>query len=58
MKNINRKFAMVVCLIILVPIIFVTIVNHWIPDIFSWIFGVVVGWAFRETLSPIPEGDN
>ena len=58
MKKKNRRRALVVCLIILIPILIATIVNHWVPDSVSLIFGVASGWAFRETLSPIPEGDK
>lgn len=49
MKIINRKRALVVCNIILIPILILTVVNHWMPDLVSLIFGAVVGWAFRET---------
>ncbi len=52
MKVVNRKRAMLVCLIIMVLMLFESLTGNLFLyfDVVSWIFGIVAGWALRETL--------
>jgi len=55
MKNNNRTYGMIVCLIVLMAVLIVTVAKDWIHDPLSLIAGCVAGWALRETLEPIQD---
>ena len=60
MKLVNRKRGMIVCLIIMILMLVESLTRtlflHF--DIMSLIYGLVVGWALRETLVTKPEGES
>ena len=60
MKTVNRKRAMIVCLVILIIMFFESITNTLFlhSDNMSLVYGVVMGWALRETLSSKQEDEE
>ena len=60
MKTVNRKRAMIVCLVILIIMLFESITNTLFlhADNMSLVYGVVMGWALRETLSSKQEDEE
>ena len=60
MKVVNRKRGMIVCCIVMVWMLFESMTGRLFLyfDFVSLIFGLVVGWALRETLEPIHEGES
>ncbi len=57
MKRNSRIFVLIMCLIIVI-VSGVMLTLGYRLDILSFILGLAVGWALRETTEPIQEGDN
>ena len=56
MKKQNRIYGMIICLIIIVIFGINYAINPFL-ELLSWVFGIAVGWAFRETLEEIKKGE-
>ena len=53
MKKENRLTALLFCFGIILGTSILTVLQVFHLDLFSWIFGLAVGWALRDTFAPI-----
>ena len=56
MQRKYRLTGMIICLIIIVIFGINYAINPFL-ELLSWVFGIAVGWAFRETLEKIKKGE-
>ena len=55
MKRTNRLIAMLFCLGVTFGVIFLMAFQLFRLDLLSWISGIAIGWALRDTFEPIEE---